>query len=219
MKIITELSEVVSQLDDRVARSLYIGRIAEHTDIEPEAVAEKVKAASVRQQRRQARASGPKNFAPRYDSQQTVDRRPEAGQDPFDKLEQQIVAMLTQRPKMAAEIKTRGVIERFENPLWRDLATRLVRAYDSGQTAMAQIVQEVENVDHQRLLVSLSMQNNRWNDGGCLRLLDQFAQARQRQADPLLKAIAQAEASGDHELLEQLLQERQVEVRQKRLKQ
>ena len=139
--------------------------------------------------------------------------------DSAHNLEAQIVAMLVHHPKMVAEIKKRKVIERFENTLWRDIAAELVTAYDAGTTTVADIVQAVEDAEHQRLLASLTIQDNRWDDGGCLRLIDQFDQVRQRLADPLLKAIARAEASGDLEQLARLLQQRQAEVRQKRLRQ
>jgi DNA primase len=218
MKIITEFSEIVSQLDDSVARSLYIGRIAEHTEIEPAAVAERVKAAADRQRRYSAHQTGPHGDTVQRRGKRDGLQPSQMSADSAHNIESQIVAMLVHHPKMVAEIKKRKVIERFENTLWRDIAAELVTAYDAGTTTVADIVQAVEDAEQQRLLASLTIQDNRWDECGCLRLLDQFDQVRQRLADPLLKAIARAEASGDQVQLTRLLQQRQAEVRQKRLR-
>jgi DNA primase len=204
IRIMAELQKPLSALrDDRVARSLYIKELAERIDVEESAVLEKIRDASV--------------------SKKTAAGSP---QRKSNRMEQQIITMLLQYPDIIPELNNYEVLEYFEDSTLKDIGVSILKyeqqtADHADQFAdvrqktvrgrVSEIMHFIHDRDKEQIIAALASREDAWDINGCMKLINQFINARgnSRTKNLIEKRIQEAEQKGDHELLNKLLVQKQ----------
>ncbi len=190
IRIISDLKEPLSSINDSVARSLYIKELAERIGIDEIAVLEKIRE--------------------KTDGKVT---RQTSIQKKGSRFERQIIAMMLQFPKILPEISKRNVLDLFEDQTLKSIGENILRnpSYSNGQ--VSEIINLINDKEKMNIAASLAIEEDYWDFEGCLRLLTQFVASRNRREDNLLKKIQAAEENNNQELLLKLLKEKQVQAK------
>ena len=207
VRIVEEVIPALAGIEDPVVRSLYVKELSERVGVDEGAVLERLRAAGPRVKNQAGRASPPS----RGERAPAPDRGAKGARY---RLEERIVAMVLQFPEMLAEVESRRAIEHFEDADLQAigrvvLAERPRSAAGNAGTSAVNLVEKIQEERQRRIAARLAIGEDRWDHAGCLRLLDQYDASRRRKKDPLLAKIRQAEEAGDHELLLQLLKDKQ----------
>jgi hypothetical protein len=73
-----------------------------------------------------------------------------------------------------------------------------------------------DDEEKNRLAAFLAISEDAWDLDGCMKLLAQFEDCRERQKDTSINKIKAAEEIKDNKLLLELLREKQIQARNKR---
>lgn len=207
VRIIGEIAPVLGEIEDAVARSVYIRHLAETIGVDESAVLEKVRACRKKTSARPG-TSGSRR-TPEDGSWKTAPASPQARPD---RLEMQVLAMMIQNPEMIDEMKARRVLEYFEDPKMRELGDLVCRQLGQEAGKRSDLLNSVTDEDQRRTIASLVMEDACWARESCSLLLSQFIQSKQRRKNDLLEQIRAAEQSNDQELLLKLLSEKQKQA-------
>ena len=191
IRIVQDLKEPLSAVSDPVARSLYIKELAEHIGVDEDAVLEKVRETSSRTIDRPAGFFGSDHLKK------------------WDRLEQQIIAMMLQFPEILPEIGKRNLLDLFENDALKSIGKLVLAQKDYSQGRVSDIISLCSDDEKKRLIAQLSFGEDLWNQEICLGIIARFEFSRRRNETTLLEKIKAAEKNNDVELLEKLLQEKQ----------
>ncbi|MBW1833814.1 MAG: DNA primase [Deltaproteobacteria bacterium] len=195
IRIISDLKQPLSNINDSVERSLYIKELAEITGIDEAAVMEKVRTVSVN-----------KSIKPNKElSDNTQDRNLILK---GYKLEEKIIAMMLQFPEILSEIISRNILNHFEDKSLRLIGQLVLKQRDReglrdelhdvstrGNGMVSDIINSIDDREKRSFVASLSVEL-----------------IRNRQEKTLLQKIRAAEESNDDELLLELLKEKQIQV-------
>ncbi|MEJ2166327.1 MAG: DNA primase [Desulfobacterales bacterium] len=215
LRIIAELQEPLSAVNDPVARSIYIRQLAERIDIAETAVLERIRA--VADKKIHSPASGLKNATPAGRSQQVgvMASAPGAAArsevSPGMRFERRIIAMMLQFPGILPDISAHNVLEYFENNTLQSIGNMIVKFNPTSADQVSELISKIHNEQNDALIASLSMEEESWDRKGCLKLLGKFVDTRQKLRNNRLleEQIKAAEKSNDHELLLSLLSKKQ----------
>ena len=190
IRVVADLKGPLAAINDNVARSLYVKKLAERIGIEENIILQEIRADAV--------SKDTKDTGKKADIVESVGNR----------LERQIIAMMLQFPAILPEIRKHGVVEYIDNPLLHSIATTIL---DSRLTSNKQISELfIDKPDLEKLISSLAMIEESWEKDGCLKLIDQFVKNAQRRRDRrILDQIRAAEKMDDQETLTKLLKKKQ----------
>jgi DNA primase len=192
IRVVTDLTQPLSAINDNVARSLYIKQLSERIGLEEKIILEKVRKDSAETEKRNIGLK--KNYSDRVGS----------------RLEQQIVAMMLQFPAILPEIKRTNVIEFIENPHLQFIGKTILEHQISSVEQISGLLSRIDNPEQQRLISALAMTEESWDENGCLKLVAQFVKQGQKRRDrQILDRIKAAEKENDQETLNSLLKEKQ----------
>lgn len=200
LRTVNEMIPSLNNIEDAMARSLYIRKLAERLQVPHETVMAKVRD-----------RTGPR---PNGYRRQPVRNPAEAGGTKY-RLEAKLIAMMLQMPEMNEEIASRQLLNRFENETLKSIGTKLLECRrEAGTNASGLLDHLLEN--ERRIAAHLAMKKEKWDPEGCYRLLSQYESGKSG-ADTLLRRIEQARQNNDHDLLMKLLAEKQRSARLKAL--
>jgi DNA primase len=128
-------------------------------------------------------------------------------------LERQLVAMMFQYPKILPEVAARGLVEQFQDPALKAIGEKILALPDEPGGDAADIVQGIEDERLKGLAASLAIGQAPWDDRGCRRIMTQYEGCRSRRRNDLVQQIRAAEANNDQALLLKLLQDKQLQAR------
>jgi DNA primase len=131
------------------------------------------------------------------------------------RIERQIVAMMVQYPSIIPEVARRGVAERFLHDDLKRAAGFLLENAAVFAEEPGEAVERFEDEKLRRLLTSMAVGEELWNDKTCHIVLDQFESGWRRRRNDLQKQIESAEKNDDQELLLKLLKEQQARAEMK----
>ena len=192
IRVVTDLKNPLSAINDNVARSLYIKPLSERIGLEEKIILEKVREDSAETEKRNI--GHKKKYSDRSGS----------------RLEQQIVAMMLQFPNIMPEIKRNNVIEFIENPHLQSLGKTILEHQLSSVEQISGLLSRIDNPEQQRLISALAMTEESWDQSGCMKLIVQFVKQGQKRRDrQILDRIKAAEKQNDQETLNSLLKEKQ----------
>ncbi len=204
IRILTDLQQPLAALkDDKVARSLYIKELAERIDVEEAAVLEKIRDASA--------------------AKTTVVGQSERKSN---RMERQIITMLLQFPDIIPELNSHEVLEYFEDSTLKDIGASILKyeqhAEDHGRAPaetqpkpvrgrVSEIMHFINDKGKEQIIAALASREDAWDINGCVKLINQFMDARgnRRSKKSIEKSIQEAEQKGDQELLNKLLVKKQ----------
>lgn len=208
LRVVEALQEPLAKIGDDFARSLYVRELAERLGgMEESAILERVRRVAA-QKRKLSNPPVRSNTVPSPpDGQCRETVPPQAG---TCRLEKRIVAMILQFPQIIPAAKRRDVLGYIEHPDHKTIVRRIFEQYDTScAICVADLMSEMDNDAHRRLISSLAVEEEAWALEGCLKLLDQFVENCGRARDDLTTKIKTAEKQGDQEQLFQLLREKQ----------
>lgn len=192
VRVVSEMRETLSSIEDRVARSLYIKDLAERLGIEETAILEKVRNASLRT----------KNGLSKTDQQKTFYGK-------WEKLEQQVIKMMLQFPPILSEIEGRNILSLFDDARLKSIGQLVLSRKDRLNVKLADLMDLIDDKDQRGIVAALALAENKWDYDACLGILTRFESLRNKDKKTLIKKIKEAEQSKDYELLAKLLNEKQ----------
>ena len=191
IRVIAELQQPLANINDKVARSLYIKQLAERIGVDEDVVLEKV---------REHRADKSKK-----ESQAHHDLA-----DKGSRLEKQIIAMMLQFPAILPAIKKYNVIGFVENDILKTIGKTILEHQFSTTKQIPELLTSFDDPAQQNLITTLAMIEESWDEEGCLKLIKQFVTAGKKYQDSkIIEQIKTAEKENDQEMLDRLLKEKQ----------
>ena len=187
VRILSQLTGPLAAVSDPVARSLYIGEIAERLGIDERVVLEKV----------------------RGKSSQKIIR--DSGENPQEnRIERQIVSMMFQFPEAVDEAGRLGALDYFQDETLKAVGREILKQKDRSDVNAGEIIGRLADPDQHRIASALALGDQSWNVQGCILFIKRFVETRRRERDYRLinQRIKAAEQRNDQELLARLLNER-----------
>lgn len=213
LRVVAELQDSLAAVEDSVARALYIKTLAERIGIEERAVWERINQNATRAGTRAAPGTSP--GASRRNSEQADPAVVNPAGSGKYTLESRVVAMMLHVPEMLPDIEGRAILKYFENqPLRRIGELILEHRHWIGNQAV-DVTSLAEDDEQRRIITGLMVESEatKWNQDGCRKLLDQFQNSFNRGQDDLSRRIKAAEQQKDHDLLDHLLKEKQLQAK------
>ena len=215
IRIISALQEPLAAINDQIAQAVYIQKLSERIGVAESAILERIRAVANRRSESAADAGRPAVSGGNKTETDTVaDGAVSHGQPGVNtgiRFERRIIAMMLQYPEVLPEIINLNILNYFENSDLTDIGNLILKFNPTTADQVSEIISGIENENQRTLVASLSMEDEFWNKKGCLRLLGNFVDTRQKiQNRGLLEdQIRAAEKNNDHELLLALLNKKQ----------
>lgn len=200
--VINEMKDVLSMVDDPVARSLYIRDLSHRIGVDEKAVVEKVgeNLTKTREHRKESR-DVEMHGAP------VPDRKPSSR---LIDMERQIVSMMLQYPEIIEECRVSGVYELLQDPELGNVAG-MVMEFRGGMEDMASVLtNRAPDESTRRLIASLAIGDIPYLYKNCVNLIHQYIHSRKKTENTLSQRIRLAEENNDQELLIRLIHEKNV---------
>ncbi len=196
IRIISELKNIISSVGDNIERSLYIKELAEKTDIDEAAIRERIGETKA--------ISGSESI--------TVN-----GNERGSRIERRIISMMLQFPAIIPEIIKRNVLNNFTDDILKSVGYDIIRQQNLGTRHTTDMIHVFDDDEKNRIAAFLAINEDAWDHDGCMKLVAQFEDCRERQKDTSTNKIKAAEEIKDDKLLLELLREKQIQARKKRL--
>ncbi len=216
IRIVEEMITPVATIDDKIARSLHIKKLAEWIGIDETAIIEKVRQALERKTAQVNRGSGPVNApGPQGDGRNDLPqgRHADGVGDDASRLESKIIAMMLQYPEIIGKIIEKQVLAYFSDDCLKSIGDTVVADKNYTTTHVTDIINKMKDTKSKSMVAALSIQDDSWDFEGCSRLIAQFLSSRTRRQNNLLSKIRAAEENNNLELLLELLKQKQNQAR------
>ncbi len=202
--VIEDLSKPLSNVEDSIARALYIRDIASRIGVDEKAVHEKISRTVVNQQAVTGRSQHVIHESQGPDTGYVTTMKTNRWQG----MEHQILSMMLQFPDIMDECRNSNVITYFEDETLRSLG-RLVLSYAGDYNEMvSSLMTNAQTGMERELVASLAIGDVPWLYDNCVNLIEQFVESKKRHEDSLSDRIKAAEENGDQVLLLQLIQQK-----------
>jgi DNA primase len=198
--IISELQPLLADIDDPVARSLYIRELSDRIDVDEQAIQEKI-----RQMNRPMDRGHQK-----IQAQTATDPK---GSDRISrefKLEKRIVTMLLQYPEMIPDVEKSGIVDRFCNAKLQSIGRVVIENSRNVRMNISELMEAGGHPELKQAIAALAMgELDGWSRKDCLRMIGQYRKISDPDRHQIVAQIKTAEAAGDHETVARLLQLKQ----------
>jgi len=217
VRILEDMQQPLSEVKDQVAQGLYFKDLSERLDIEETAIADRI----LESGRRQSAGSISSAYTRRnadysqYGAMGTKGQAVGLIDQKEHRLEKQILTMMIHIPEMLPEIKRRDLVSYFQNDTLKSIAGFMLGRDDISSENVSSLIDKIQNQEDKRIVASMAVEQVSWTHEGCLKLLKQFEDRRNRRDKALIKQIKVAEANNDNDLLLKLLREKQKQVIEK----
>ncbi|MFO7963614.1 MAG: DNA primase [Desulfobacterales bacterium] len=193
IRTVGDMMQPLAEIQDPVARSLYVKELSERIMIDEAAILQKLK-----------------NFQAARETGTPVMHIEKDGADAKkNRIERRIIEMMLQFPESVDEIRAQQILEKFENGLLKSIGMIILECVDAGNEPIVDIFQRLDD-EKKRIVSEMSIQEDAWDRNGCLRLIRQFKHmVRKGMNQMLIHRIKAAESDNDQELLFKLLTEKQ----------
>jgi DNA primase len=190
IRVFADLKNPLATINDNVARSLYVKKLAERIGIEENIILQEIRTGAAQKKNKD------------------LDRHKALASTEGSRLERQIIAMMLQFPAILPEIKKYDVIQYIENPHLRSIATTILEHQISSDKQIFELF--IDKPEQERIISALAMIEEAWEKNGCMKLIAQFIKNRQKRHDRrILNEIKAAEEKNDQEKLAKLLKQKQ----------
>lgn len=209
LHIVNEMAPLLSEIQDFVARALYVKELSERTGIDERAINEKI--VSIKKEPAQPVAAGAGSTSPPPPKEGPPIWQ-EIRQERW-RMERQMISMLLQFPEMIREFRDHHLIDYFENGTLRHIGERILERDAQIGKESADLVTLVHDETLKRMIVELSLgEDVPWVKTSALQLVDQFITIKKRAKSTLSQRIKMAETQNDETLLEALLKEKNLHL-------
>ncbi len=215
IKIIDDLKNTFSMINDSLVRSLYIRDIAGRLGVDEIAVLERFKEGTEKFQNFKTKGTNQKVVPMNFAARQVAGRKSSR----WSVMEHQIASMMLQFPVILDECLQRNVIEYFEDEDYKTIASMIFNYTGEKQSLITGLMTYASTDQLRELIASLSIGEVPWIYDKCVNLITQFVESKERHNDSLSDRIRMAEENGNHELLVQLINEKNMYSKQLKNKQ
>lgn len=214
IRIIEEMKEPLSGIEDAIARSLHIKSLSEVLGIDESAILERIRVHAQSRQpgtqhqtlKHHNRGRSENSFA------ESAFDEGKGSNSTADRFEQQIIAMMLQFPEMLPEIEKRAIIDNFQEAMLKDVGQLILSLSAKVKHDVSKMIDLIDDKVKRNIIIRLSMGDSLWDSQGCLNLLKQYELRHARRKKELLDEIKAAEANKDFELLAKLLKDKQSQA-------
>jgi len=204
VRVITDLQQLLLEIKDNVARSIYIKYLAERLSVNETAILEKIKAGVKRY-----KPPMPNNRLANNDDIQSLAENDSLIESEMIKVEKQIVSMMLKSPEILPEIKKRKVLDYFSDKRLFEIAQIVLEHPVNGEGDIPGLLNRLESPVHKNLIAALVIKDEPRDLNKCEQLLTQFLNGIERRQSTLVSQIKSAQDSNDEELLFELLRKKQ----------
>ena len=217
IRIIEDLKDPLSTLENRTARSLYVKSLAEAIDVDERAIWDKIRENSKHDGINGQRAYPTKSVSSPYRSRAGNHRisNGAAGkgfEDEGKRFERLILSMVLQFPEILPEVNQRGILDCFKDNTLRSIGYFILEHFPRCNHNVSEMVERIDDEAKRNIMTHLAIGDYPWDREGCLSLLTQFELIRSRQKNNLIQKIKAAEDSQDYDLLVKLLKDKQLQA-------
>jgi len=194
IRVVNDIGPLLTAVDDPVARSLFVKMIAEKIGVDESAILERT------HQGTKTRSVGQRGGTTRNipESERTLQA---------DQLEVQLLTMMIQYAPGISLVKQCGVVDFFTSSRIKQIARHVIEINDTEEFNIARLLETADNPKERGIISALAMKEERWSKKGCLRLIRQFDTRQTQKTDDLFDSIKKAEASGNQEKVNRLLEQ------------
>jgi DNA primase len=202
IRIIEEMKEPLKDVEDPVARSLYIREVAHRIGVEETAVLEKIKEG----------ITGPvaRNVQPGPTGLAQASRIRSRYLD----MEKQIVSMILQFPEILDMCRETNVVDYIENQELKEVGMMALSFDGDPETLASSLVTQASSDVQRQMISSLAIGDVPWLYRNCVNLIHQYIGNRKKREDSLSEQIKRAEENNDHELLIALMQKKNDRIKE-----
>jgi len=202
VRIISDMKGHLAEIQDRVARALYIKKIAEVLDIDDQAIMEEVR----KEIRSKPSGSDIKSLSRRRE--ETSGKQDKANPVASCQMEKKIISMMMQFPQILSEIRKQEILSLFENERLKKIGSFILEHRGDTGSLVSDLMVVIGTSEDRQLIASLAIEEDEWDNDGCLKRIRQFIASKKRRPSELLKRIKAAEARNDLGLLNELRMQR-----------
>jgi DNA primase len=212
MHILDELKYPLASIQDANTRESYIKEVWERLGLKDYQVTEKVREAAAAM----AKTDGARHHRNpvRVTSQaKQLGKTMDSGhskQTAGTRLENQILAMMIQYPKVLPDIIQHQVMDHFITEPLKTIGLLILSLKNEADRDVSNLISIVDDDEKRNILASLSIKEEMWNLRDCRKIITKFIQnSPLRPSISLTEQIKAAERDNDQVLLFKLLQEKQ----------
>ncbi len=205
VRVISDLQQPLLEINDNVARSIYIKYLAERLSVNENAIIEKIKSG----EKRFNQTTRQNNRLKDNDGQPSLSESEPLIESEMIKVEKQIVSMMLKSPEILPEIKERRVLDYFSDKRLIEIAKIVLEHPIYGDEETPGLMNHLESADLKNMFASLVIEDECRDLNNCEQLLSQFINGIERRQNSLLSQIKSAQESNDEELLFELLRKKQ----------
>jgi DNA primase len=212
-RIVADLTARLSTIDDPVARSLCVKEVSERINIGEGTILEKLRDVTSRTRKNLAHGSGSLHAGGIQKQRAGKISGTDMGLENGHRLERQIIAMMIHFPEILPEIEQRHLLDGFGSNRLKAIGRMILEKCNDKTTPVSEILSGINDTEQREMVAQLAIQEDVWGREGCLRLISQFELSRDRRENRLLEKIKAAEKADDHDLLLELLRQKQELLR------
>ncbi|MFH2060910.1 MAG: DNA primase [Pseudomonadota bacterium] len=201
IKILDDMKQHLSLIQDGALRSLYVKELAETLNIDEKAVLEKVKEHILNQSVQKGLL---KDVIPEQDHLES------------DPREEQMISMMLNYPEILDEVKDKNVLDSFYSEKLKRLGKKILDIESDVSSFVTTVMASMKNDEDQSLIARLAMNDNFSEQNihpSALSIMNRILRVRKRQENTLTSKIISAKKGCDSELME-LLKLKQAEIQQ-----
>ncbi|CCK80518.1 DNA primase [Desulfobacula toluolica] len=201
IRILDDMKQHLSLIQDSALRSLYVKELAETLNIDEKAVLEKVREQYLKQNTKDSFLMNKKNNEDKLES---------------DRREEQMISMMLNYPEIIEEIKNTDVLEYFYSEKLKYIGKKIISVDSNKKAFITNVMAKMENDEDQSLIASYAM-NDMFSEQDvnqtALFIINRIIRVRKKQENTLTSKIISAEKGCDSELMD-LLKQKQAEIQQ-----
>ncbi len=208
IKILTDMKQYLTKIQDSALRSLYVKELAETLNIDENAVLEKVREQYLQVQHSQAQHG---TIQPVFNDDIKDKKIQES-----DPREEQMISMMLNFPEIIDDINKTKVLEYFYSEKLKSIGKKIISMNPDKKAFISNIMAKMEKNEDQKLIASLSMADSFLEKDiqkTAKSLINRIIRVRKRKENTLTSKIIKAQKGSDSNLLE-LLKEKQAEIQQ-----
>ncbi len=201
IRILDDMKQHLTLIQDSALRSLYVKELAETLNIDEKAVLEKVREQYLKHNAKNSSLMNEKKNEEKLES---------------DRREEQMISMMLNYPEIIDEIKNTDVLEYFYSEKLKDIGKKIINVNSNKEAFITNVMAKMKNDEDQSLIASYAM-NDMFSeqdiDQTALFIINRIIRVRKKQENTLTSKIISAEKGCDSELMD-LLKQKQAEIRQ-----
>lgn len=201
IKVLDDMKQYLSSIQDSALRSLYVKQLAEKLNIDEKAVLEKVRDLHAKQNRKKNSLFDETGDKEKLDS---------------DRREEQMISMMLNFPEIIDEVKNRDIFKYFYSEKLKQIGQKIISVVPGEKSFITNVMTKMENDEERELIASYAMNDYFLEQDihqAALSVINRIIRIRKKQENKLTNKIISAEKGCDSDLIE-LLKKKQAEIQQ-----